>query len=269
LFRTFENLVEQFKFEARFSNASEFAVLATFIDESGNYPSSPGRIAVAGAMATAENWEQFQDQWRANLEVASALPAFRGFHAKNTSRIQSALNETLAHVCNDRNIWIASVTVNEKEYKAATTHEERSLLGNAYGFAAFACVGLIAQQFRVAARNSERAIYYIEKGGPGFAKTMELLAIAYRNDTFRKTLCLESFAPADRRIHTPVHPADLVAHEIVTNPKNSVPLAILGQRNRNEDITADRLRGFIADYKQLMRKASQLRAEHKRRRKKR
>ena len=254
-----ESLAERFIHEGRIGRFEQFVVLAAYFDESGNHPRSK-RIGVAGAVALAENWKQFEEQWRKGLVIADRE---RTYHANQNTPIDRVLNQMLALLVNDHGIAALCITVDEGQYIANTTAMDRSVLGNAYGFASFACVSFIADWLRSLDKGD--ASYYIDQGGQGYGKIMEILAMGYRDDGFRAQLKMAGFGPADHRQHLPVHTADLVAHEVITNRSASQPLAYMGERVTVHDLTVEQIRetmtqfrGLVAHFKREKQRARNL-----------
>lgn len=256
-----EKLSERFVYEGRIGKFNQFVVFSAYFDESGNRASK--RIAVVGAIATAESWTAFETHWAL---VLSAAKRERQFHAKNTDRVQIILNELLADAMKYSNVWAMSVVVDEADYLRTTNQRQRSQMGNAYGFAGYIGLSVLSDWAR---QSNEHVGYYIDQGGPGYGKMMEILVNAYATDSGRESFRVAGYGPADRRIHLPVHPADLVAHELAMNPDDSKPLAILGDRVRRIDVTPEFLRGLMAEFDELVRHFKWKKLQNKRAGKKR
>jgi hypothetical protein len=81
--------------------------------------------------------------------------------------------------------------------------------------------------------------YYVEQGGKGFGWIMQALALIYSSDKLRASYRMATYGRVDRRIHLPVHTADLISHELLTNRHTSPILNRLGEQVVVQDVTAD------------------------------
>jgi hypothetical protein len=74
---------------------------------------------------------------------------------------------------------------------------------------------------------------------------------------------LAAFGPVDRRVDTPVHPADLVSHELATNRENTQIIEALGQRLTILDVTPDHIRGVLDDFTEIWQRVKRDRIRRK------
>ena len=59
---------------------------------------------------------------------------------------------------------------------------------------------------------------------------------------------------ADGRKDLPVHPADMIAHEVVTDKENSVPLKVLREYLTVFDVTHEALRAALDDFNAIVKR---------------
>jgi hypothetical protein len=213
-------------------------------------------------MATIENWLRFRRRWRYVLDHAALVPGFKEFHAKNGGHTQRMLNLLLAYVMRECNIQGYCVTMDTLEYLSLATPRQRSQIGNEYSFAAFACFSVVAERFRQAVPGAAMA-FYVEKGGPGFDRTMQLMGDCFKDERTGDGIALATYGPADRTRDLPCHPADLIAHEVVTNRYHSQPLNVLDEWLTVTDVTHEILRDALADFDAITKRFRWLKSQRK------
>jgi len=234
-----DSLSERFRYEGGIGRFDWFAVLAAYFDESGDDRSD--RIAVAVALAHEENWRQFEALWRVALDLANVTD----YHAHINNNAHHALNRAMPVLVKECRILLSCTTVSRSDYMRVTNASDRSQLGNEYGFAGFVAISLMADVLRK--YNQGDAGYYIDQGGKGFGKMIEILSYWYQRD--RADFMMATYGPADRRLHMPLHPADLVAHEVITNREKSECLPLFGEHLAIQDLSTQQLREIFAQHR--------------------
>jgi hypothetical protein len=159
------------------------------------------------------------------------------------------LSEILARIMSGFTVSLC-ITLDEEHYKRSASSEERAYLGNACGFAGFACSAYLGDVLR--ALDHHEFGFYVDQGGRGTAKHLEILQRIYADDRWRARFGLADFGPADRRVHLPVHTADLVVHEVITNRHHSHALSILGQRVIVRDLSKEEIDDTLEMWRQSM-----------------
>lgn len=221
----FRDLVGIFRFKSKIGGFNRFAVFAAYFDESATGSTRRGIVAVAASIATADAWSAFDDAWRPVVEDSGLQ---RAFHAMENDPVQRRLNGTLPGIMNSAGVFSVCVVFDRAAHIRITSPEDRSVFGNDHGFAWLACASVVSGALE---QNGEYAGYYIDQGGLGSKKAMQFLSGAYRDDEARESWRLADYGPADRRIHLPLHPADLVAHELATVGRSSAVIKSLNDVN--------------------------------------
>jgi hypothetical protein len=236
---------------------------AAYFDESGDEENPGGRIGIAGALGTTDQWLGFEGDWRGVLDDAHVTPG--DFHAVQTSSLQVALSDTCARLVKKWNIITLCVTLRESDYERCTNQLQRGWYGDAYGFARYVCFMTVSAKAKT--RDGDIG-YYVEQGGKGFDWIMEHFGIVYRDDKQRANRRMAAYGPVDRRIHLPVHVPDLVAHEVITARQVSKPLVTLGGLvsifDINEDEIDDLVHGWTKDQMMMMSLKEQARRDKRR-----
>jgi hypothetical protein len=241
-----EWLSDRFKYEGQIGHFDQFIVFgAVYFDESGDDPRHK-RIGIAASFADSASWLAFEVDWRA---ILTPVGREKDFHANRNDQIQGALNVFLAMLMKKHGIYSFGTTIDADDYRAATTPLQRGWYGNEYGFARY--VSLILTGHALAKLDRVDFGYYVDQGGKGGDWIMKTMADIYRFDDLRASYRMATFGPVDRRKHLPVHAADLVAHEVITNRENSTPLAILGDNVEVDDGTREQIDGVMAEFTQL------------------
>jgi hypothetical protein len=222
-------------------------VLAAYFDESAVGTAKHGTVSVAASIATLENWRRFENIWRPVLKSAGRETSF---HAVARSKEQQALNAVLPLIARECRVWTQCVTFDRADYFNNTSAVDRSQLGNDHGFAWFACASVIAEYLRDYVKQD--AGYYIDQGGLGSDKAMQILGWVYRDPEWRESWRLADFGPADRRVQLPLHPADLVAHQVATNRSESDILSTFGDWLNVSDAPASSIREAVSDFHDLV-----------------
>jgi hypothetical protein len=204
------------------------AMLTAYMDASGSDGISPYLI-VCGYLATKEQWEQFQIDWKAMLPNNETfhmtdLIAFQGefSRAKGWDEVrQKKLLNTALDVIAKHTICGVTGIVNisdcEAYYPAGKKKRPkikgRKKFAQEYAIAGLSCVIGIS---RLAKRlNYSRPIKYIfEAGDDGYAEIERALKLASDDKEQREHFLVGGWG-AERKDHLcQLHPADILAHQI-------------------------------------------------------
>lgn len=218
---------------------------AAYFDESSNDLPGP-TIAVGCAYARIEGWAAFEAFWRDTIG-----PSGVDFHARNDSYVQQLLNWGLPHVMRDFRIGGICASIRRDDYLAVTDNAVRGGLGNVYCFAGFVCACLFADELRRLDLGDSG--YFIEGGGPGSEPLRNLLDDALRVPAWKTTMRIAMTALVNRHEHLPVHPADLITHEVATNRATSAALVAIGKSLDIVDVSRDKLAEIAEWYRQIRR----------------
>ena len=164
------------------------AVLTAFLDESGTHAGAPV-VAVAGFYGNAEQWRAFRRMWE---------PHSADFHAKDKSRKYPILVEAI----DSSGINGILVTLGKNSYRANSTAQMISQLGNEYSLCAFECA------LGICRFADSPTAFVFEQGQPNFKFVMGvLLDMLDAGDTR-----ISSVTPARKEDFIELHPADFVSH---------------------------------------------------------
>jgi len=230
-----------------------------YFDES--YHEKTGRIGVSATMATTGQWEHFVRDWGGVLAAKSVAPG--EFHAQSGGKVQRELNLSLAGLLSNLGICSTCVTLRTNDFEANTTLEQRGNYGGVFGFARYVAILSLSLGFEDAGRSGEFA-YYADQGGRGLDWFMQTLRTIAANDSLRRQYRLTKHGVVDRRVHLPVHAADLVAHEVITHRHTSEPLNVLGRQVLVDDWNGDEVREVLNDFSQSRERLKKIRDKNRR-----
>jgi hypothetical protein len=258
----FEDSIRRFSYEGRIAGFDLFVVFgAVYTDESGDDPKHK-RIGIATSFTDIGHWTSFDTEWR---KVLVSVGRERDFHANRQDNLQQALNIVLATLMKQHRVYSFCTTIDHDEYHAATTALQRGWYGNEYGFARY--VSLVLAGHSLNRLNRGDFGYYVDQGGKGVDWIMQTMATIYRIDRLRAQYRMAAFGLVDRRKDLPVHAADLVAHEVITNRDASLPLSILGENVEIDDTTHGQIAGAMTEFTRIQKYMRHLKQKHKNERK--
>lgn len=243
-------------YDARSVGFGYYAVFAVYLDESGSRTRGR-RIGYAACLGTVDQWDRFSIGWLRVLMdqavVGNLEPdAHYDFHAKNGgySLVQRRLNRLLPTWMLQCGIFSSAVAMNEADYIELSTHADRSRLGNVYGFAGFGAAVMMGSALR--SLGGGYAGYYVDRGGPGFDKVMQLFGDVYNGEQhLRPHFRLAHYGPANRHDNLPIHAADLVAHEVVTRGQASPIVQWLGNELHVHELTPIDIASLLGTFREM------------------
>lgn len=230
-----------------------------YFDESSDQKDD-GRIGISACMSSAYQWAVFEERWRAIL-AAKGIDA-GDFHAVKTDTVQRETNIALAHLMKEIGIASTCVTLRTSEFERYTTQDERGNYGGAYGFARYASILALNHTFDDVGDSGSYA-YYVDQGGQGGDWFVQTLQKIVGHDELRAKYRMAGYGVVDRRLHLPVHAADLVAHEVVTSRHTSEPLKILGKLVLVDDWTGEHVEEVMRDFAKTREKLTSLKRDYR------
>lgn len=195
--------------------------IAAYFDESGTHAGSEA-VAVAGYLATPEEWESFEVEWRAAL----AEWGLDYFHmSKFANRIGEYASWTeddrrerfvrLVNITNKHVLGSVGTVIPLALYDATFSvgGPARAKTGGPYGLAAFCNMMSVADLVRDL-RGEPSVAYVLESGAVGRHQITKLLLDNMNDPESQKQFRLLSLAFQDKRQFVPLQAADILAYEL-------------------------------------------------------
>lgn len=175
--------------------------LVAYVDESqtdGHTKTS--HFAVAGTLATVEEWKAFEEEWR---PLASALN--EPYHAKKHKHLAVPLAEIMAR----HTTLSCYAAFSMVDYLRLVPHDLKSNFGAHYQLGLQMVLGTFSEWTKET--NMGRVAYFVERGHPGFAHAATYLNAICSTDENQDTWNVETWGPASKR-DLPVSCPDSVSY---------------------------------------------------------
>lgn len=175
--------------------------LVAYVDESLASSGTP-YFAVAGTVATSEQWRAFEAEWQ---PLVAGLK--KPFHAKN--RECTALAEPLAKLMVRHTIVSAYVVFPMDVYERALPKEVKARFGSEYQLGLQLVIGGFAEWSREA--KAGRVSYFIESGHRGFQYASQYMNAVCQREDMKEVWQVQTWGSATKA-DLPCHAPDSLAH---------------------------------------------------------
>jgi hypothetical protein len=202
-----------------------------YFDESGTHYKAKA-FALAGYIATAEQWIEFEREWRDLLQSENISMFHRTdlecFHNEfsedngwNPTRRERVVRRAQGIIRRRVNIGISSSII-KQAYDEIITGEARHFYGeHYYSFAVRDCLERVADWIKRFHR-TEPIRYVFEKGAEGQTEVNEALTEAYEDKDLRERFKLDGWSFEDKRSVVQLQAADLLAYETFKHMENQI-----------------------------------------------
>jgi uncharacterized protein DUF3800 len=186
-----------------------------YLDESGTHAGSKA-VVVAGYMAVADAWIEFEPEWRSCLDEYG-IGSFHMTDFANRTAPFNGWSEEARTNCYERLTSIISkyawggycIVIPMDRYKRAVTPGARRILGGPYGLAAMRCFFEVADSLGEV--DPAAVVAYVMDGG---VKGRGQLLKAYDLNKSQSEWRILSLRFEDHRRFAPLQAADILAYEI-------------------------------------------------------
>lgn len=200
------------------------ASFAAFFDESGTHGSPV--LALAGYLATVEQWTEFSREWGEALNQESLTHfhmskfearrgEFTGWDKERRLRLQKRL---IGIIKRRVNVGIFCA-LNLRDYEETMTEWRKAHFGSPYNFCVKLCLGftsLWAQKYK----RTEPITFVIERGAGYNSEINNSFNGIFADETLRKLFRLGSLTFVDKKAALPLQAADLFAYEVWKDATN-------------------------------------------------
>lgn len=194
-------------------------ILSGYFDESGTHRGSEA-VAVAGYLATPENWLAFEEAWKAALaeyrisyfhmaDFCNGAPPYdswpAGIKAQRFSRLVGIINQ---------HAWLSvGFSISTRRYREIVSAKAKKVGGGIYGLAANCCFMDVADFLRD--RHPDAWVRYIfESGARGSGEVLKNFQMHERRTSSKEHYRLLALSFEDKRCFCPLQAADILAYEL-------------------------------------------------------
>jgi hypothetical protein len=197
------------------------AAFTAYFDESGTHQGAPA-LCVAGYVSTAEQWEDFEDEWNEAL-VQYNIPFFHmtDFNAGQgpyrdwpQEQRQPRLRK-LTQIINRHTSLLVGAMIRMQDY-LELSQEDRDTCDSPYRVAAMQCSMEIAHWIEAKHHGAEVNIIF-ELGAAGMGKLTDFFRDVMKDAQAQALLRVLSVEFRDKRKFVPLQAADIVANTLYQN----------------------------------------------------
>jgi hypothetical protein len=192
--------------------------LAAYLDESGDRDTAI--LAVAGYVATGEEWRRFSRDWlgalRANsvdllhmVDLEAGNPPFDGW----TRKRRHDLFKRLSGILNARVVFQTWAAVDVKECERVIAECDKDLIASPYVLCAVLCMLFISNWAR-AHWKKEQVVLFFEEGRPFSGDMFRLWHQAVCKPWLRERYKLAAIQKESKKELVPFQAADCLAYEV-------------------------------------------------------